>query len=71
MGQTALRTGSWGSIDAVQVLLEARADPSAQDAHGFTPLYCCAVGIWGPSDKRAECAKPLIEGKGDPALKND
>mmetsp|Transcript_86211 Transcript_86211/g.257357 ORF Transcript_86211/g.257357 Transcript_86211/m.257357 type:complete len:540 (-) Transcript_86211:144-1763(-) len=71
MGQTALHIGGiWGSIEAVKVLLEARANPNAQNQlRGSSPLHACAMGR-GPADKRAECAKLMIAAKGDPRMQD-
>merc|ERR1740129_2590095 len=56
----------WGSIDAVKVLLKARADPNQQNQlRGSAPLHAVAMGK-GPTNKRAECAKVIIDFKGNP-----
>jgi len=67
VGQTALHIGAmWGSIDAVKVLLKARADPNQQNQlRGSAPLHAVAMGK-GPTNKRAECAKVIIDFKGNP-----
>jgi len=69
MGQTALHIGGiWGSIDAVKVLLEAKANVNAQNQlRGSAPLHACAMGR-GPADRRAECAKLMIASKADPNM---
>lgn len=71
MGQTALHIGSiWGSIEAVKALLDARADPNAQNKlRGSAPLHACAMGR-GPADRRAECVKLLIAAKANPRLRD-
>lgn len=67
VGQTALHIGAmWGSTDAVKALLEAKAQPNQPNQlRGSTPLHAAAMGK-GPAEKRAACAKLMIEYKGDP-----
>jgi len=71
MGQTALHIGGiWGGTAAVKVLLEARANPNAQNhMRGSAPLHACAMGR-GPVNKRVEVVKLLIAAKADPHLKD-
>lgn len=66
VGQTALHIGGiWGSIEAVQVLLECKANPNAANSlRGSTPLHAAAMGK-GPADKRADCVKLLLDAKAD------
>lgn len=67
VGQTALHIGAiWGSMKAVKVLLECRADPNqANQLRGSTPLHAAAMGK-GPAEKRAECVKMMIAFKANP-----
>lgn len=67
VGQTALHIGGiWGSIEAVKVLLECRANPNAPNTlRGSTPLHAASMGK-GPVEKRAEVLRLLIAAKGDP-----
>jgi len=69
VGQTALHiAGIWGSIEAVKVLLECRANPNAANSlRGSTPLHAASMGK-GPVEKRAECLRLLVAAKGDPQL---
>lgn len=67
MGQTALHIGAiWGSVEAVHMLLKGGANPNIQNQlRGQTPMHGAAMGR-GPADRRAECARLLIQFKGDP-----
>eukprot|EP00929_Paragymnodinium_shiwhaense_P090562 TRINITY_DN50740_c0_g1_i1.p1 TRINITY_DN50740_c0_g1~~TRINITY_DN50740_c0_g1_i1.p1 ORF type:complete len:539 (-),score=149.58 TRINITY_DN50740_c0_g1_i1:124-1740(-) len=69
VGQSALHIGAiWGCVDAVKVLLEAKANPNHKNSlRGSTPLHAAAMGR-GPADKRAQVAKVLIEYKANPNL---
>mmetsp|Transcript_56889 Transcript_56889/g.144262 ORF Transcript_56889/g.144262 Transcript_56889/m.144262 type:complete len:522 (+) Transcript_56889:102-1667(+) len=72
MGQSALHIGAmWGSVDAVKMLLDARADPNQQNKlRSSTPLHAAAMGR-GPLDKRLECAKLMVKAGGDPNIPDD
>jgi len=69
MGQTAMHIAAiWGSVDAMQALLEATGNPNAQNRlRGQTPLHAAAMGR-GPAPRRAECARLLIRFRGDPNM---
>jgi len=66
-GQSALHIGGlWGSVEAVRVLLELKANPNAQNQlRGSTPLHATAMGKGSP-ERRAECIKAMLEAKADP-----
>jgi len=72
MGQTALHIGAiWGSTNAVKALLEAQANPNAQNSlRGSTPLHAGAMGR-GPVDKRAAAVRLLIAAKGNPMMRDN
>eukprot|EP00931_Biecheleriopsis_adriatica_P077782 TRINITY_DN51279_c0_g1_i1.p1 TRINITY_DN51279_c0_g1~~TRINITY_DN51279_c0_g1_i1.p1 ORF type:complete len:527 (+),score=113.64 TRINITY_DN51279_c0_g1_i1:189-1583(+) len=56
----------WGSVDAVKLLLSAKANPMHENRlRGSTPLHAAAVGR-GPAELRAKCAELLVAYKGDP-----
>jgi len=75
-GQTPLGTAAhWGKDDALNVLLEAKGDPNAQNAKGMAPLHhlvCDHIADDHPFlAAMMRCAMSLAEAKADLSLPDE